>query len=390
MNIIDFETYKENDNIVVYCICYIVKNEKKYVYYSKDIFFDFFSKLIEEENKDMIFFTHNINFDGYLIINFLTEKGIYFEWFVREMNLYWIEVKYLTYKFTFRCSYKIIPISIKNLGEMIKENKKVFPHKFSSFKNLFYIGKCPNLIYFNNEEDYLYFKTLNEVFDFKKTSIEYCFQDVLIIKKVLENIKKIVEIYGKSLLFTTYSFSSLSYKIFKKKFDLFKITENKINNQEYLYIKKAYYGGRCEVFGNVLENEIIHYFDFSGMYAQCMLYEFPVEKGEFKKNNLDYNEFGLHSVKIFVNMEYPLLPTHYNKKLIFPNGTFVGIYTNIEINAFIKEGGKVLEHYSSYIYKKKIKLLINLLMNLLRLEKKVYITKFLENQWIMVCMAVSR
>jgi hypothetical protein len=41
------------------------------------------------------------------------------------------------------------------------------------------------------------------------------------------------------------------------------------------YIRQSYYGGRCEIFGNPIENDVIHHFDYSGMYGQCMLEKYP-------------------------------------------------------------------------------------------------------------------
>jgi hypothetical protein len=35
-------------------------------------------------------------------------------------------------------------------------------------------------------------------------------------------------------------------------------------------IRQAYFGGRCEVFGNPLDDEIVLHYDWTGMYAQCM------------------------------------------------------------------------------------------------------------------------
>jgi hypothetical protein len=86
----------------------------------------------------------------------------------------------------------------------------------------------------------------------------------------------------------------------------------------------AYYGGRCEVFGNP-KNKIVHYFDFSGMYAQCMKELFPLGKKYFTKENLSIYNRGFHSVKIKVNDYLPFLPYKGNK-LLFPSGVFTGRY----------------------------------------------------------------
>ena len=92
-------------------------------------------------------------------------------------------------------------------------------------------------------------------------------------------------------------------------------------------MRKSYFGGRCEVFGNPFKNEKTHYFDFSGMYEQCMLQKFPIGDGFFKYENLSYKKIGFHCIKFKSDMEYPVLPHHSeNGKLIFSNGYFIGCY----------------------------------------------------------------
>jgi hypothetical protein len=152
---------------------------------------------------------------------------------------------------------------------------------------------------------------------------------------------------------TSFSFSAIAYKIYAKKFDSYGICSKKMKIDEYEYIKKSYFGGRCEVFGNPQKNEIIHYFDFSGMYAECMKNKFPVGKGTFKTTNLDVNEIGLHCVEIITDTKYPILPTHYNKKLLFPVGKFVGVFTHVELKYFIENGGQILNLFSSYVFDKE-------------------------------------
>jgi len=93
---------------------------------------------------------------------------------------------------------------------------------------------------------------------------------------------------------------------------------------DHLYIKDAYYGGRCEVFGNP-HNKIIHYFDFSGMYAQCMKQKFPIGAKQYKNKNLSIYDKGFHSVKVKVDDYLPFLPYRTNK-LLFPNGIIIGRY----------------------------------------------------------------
>jgi hypothetical protein len=106
-------------------------------------------------------------------------------------------------------------------------------------------------------------------------------------------------------------------------------------------IRKAYYGGRCEVFGNPKKNEKILHFDFKGMYAQCM--EERVPCGELKISNIikDLSKPGFYLINFTQNMEIPVLPLKHQEKLFFPNGTFEGWYWFEEIKLFLDEGGLV-------------------------------------------------
>ena len=99
MNIYDIETYEEKQKVIPYCICFYINNTYSYIYKTKsDIIIDFLNKKKKKTEIDIVLFSHNINFDGMLIIESLTKNNIYFEWFMREMNIYWIEINYLKIK----------------------------------------------------------------------------------------------------------------------------------------------------------------------------------------------------------------------------------------------------------------------------------------------------
>jgi hypothetical protein len=85
----------------------------------------------------------------------------------------------------------------------------------------------------------------------------------------------------------------------------------------------AYYGGRCEVYGNPYNSDFIFHYDFTGMYAQCM--KEKIGFGEFTVREHDFNitRPGFYYIEFNSNMEIPVLPIHDtldNNKLIFANG----------------------------------------------------------------------
>ena len=71
----------------------------------------------------------------------------------------------------FRCSFKLLPLSLKTISLSFNlEPKLVFPYRFSQKKTLLYVGIKPDLKYFNSLIDYncfLDFTKKNKVFSFK-------------------------------------------------------------------------------------------------------------------------------------------------------------------------------------------------------------------------------
>lgn len=226
-----------------------------------------------------------------------------------------------------RCSYKLIPLPVSLLGEISDLKKKIFPHGFVNRSNLNYSGGIPDQNFFNSYEDYLLFKKDNSYFNLKEISVEYCVRDLLIVANVLENIFPILKLYygGLSVLRHSFSFSSISYRIFSKKYDRMRITFMRTPAAVTEYIRNAYYGGRCEVFGNPKNGEIIHYFDYKGMYARCMMEKYPYGSPILKKNNLDVSQIGFHTIKFKCDDYLPFLPVK-GDRLLFPNGTIIGTY----------------------------------------------------------------
>lgn len=354
VNVYDIETYTNDEKVIPYCVCAIVCNVSIIIYYENnvDILLKSFSEIARVSLYNEIeIYVHNINFDGMLLLETLFVNNIVFNLIKRDLNIFAIMFSYLGCNFKFKCSYKLIPLSLSYLGDLVGLNKTKFPYKFSSYNNLFYIGECPNLSYFNDKISYESFNKKSE-FDFKKESIDYCLNDVVILKKVLDDVimcfknfkKKIMPMFDRS-----YSIPSFSHKIFYKYYNVMKI-DKKISLEMHTYIKNSYYGGRCEIFGNANDDEITHYFDYSGMYGQCMQQKFPYGKARLYMDHLDISKIGFHYIKFKSDMHMPVLPVHYNGKLMFGNGVLEGLYWYEEIMLFVEMGGCVIEIKYSIIY----------------------------------------
>lgn len=299
-----------------------------------------------------IIYIHNINFDGILILNYISNAELDVELLIRDMNIYKIIIKKNNKKVDFRCSYKLLPESLKNIAKTFRIGEKSsFPYLFSSYENLKYIGETPEKIFFNSEEDYQFFKK-KDFFDFKKESIKYCKNDVNITSIFVQKIKEIINEFDIDIK-NCYSAPSLSLKIFIKKFNNNRLSFNIKENIDKI-IRKSYHGGRCEVYGNPTNGEYIHYYDFSGMYGQCMLEKFPYGDIKIIKNSTDVNDIGFHFIEYESNMEYPILPhkSKINEKLLFTNGFNVGLFWYEEIMLFEKHGGVIKKIFFSVIAEK--------------------------------------
>ena len=355
INVLDIETYEESGFVIPYCISFSLENKIFSVYINEndDIIIETIKIIAMKSTKpNVIFFIHNINFDGIIIINALAKNNILFDWFIRKLDIYYIKFSYLGTFFEFRCSYKLIPLPLSYFNTIEFNGKTIFPYKFINKNNLNYVGDIPNENYFNNKEEYFEFKKKSSLFKVKDDTIKYCENDVILTKKVIENIlntlnKNLVKIFWRS-----YSSPSMAQKIFISFFNTSFITKN-IAKSENDFIRQGYYGGRCEVYGNAYDNEIVNYFDFSGMYGQCMLEKFHAGVGKFKLKNLSYNDVGFHTISYISNIDVPVLPYHSsNGKLLFPNGSIIGTFWFEEIILFVKYGGVVVEIISSFIYPK--------------------------------------
>lgn len=358
MNVMDIETLscEKTGRVIPYCICLRLDNEYFSFWYddNKNLVISFLENITEfSKNNTVEIFTHNINFDGFVIIDAIKDTGIYYDLYIKDYNLYWISIIFLKIKILIRCSYKIIPISVYSMGLMLGFPKGVFPYKFSSISNLTYIGPIPSSDYFNSYDDYVYFCDNNKFFDFKKTSIDYCLRDIEIVYKVLKEVIYIINFYGPNLIKNSFSFSSIAYKIYVRKYDKWDVDKIKNNKFSHQYIKESYYGGRCEVFGNPCSGKKVHYFDFSGMYSQCMLQKFPIGPGRFIINNLDVKKIGFHAIKFSCDNYLPFLPYRVDK-LMFCNGVMSGVFWYEEIlNAIEHNRCNILDHYSSFVYEQE-------------------------------------
>lgn len=90
-------------------------------------------------------------------------------------------------------------------------------------------------------------------------------------------------------------------------------------------MQHAYFGGRCEIFGNALPSEQILYFDFPGMYQQVLMTNIPHGEYFFKIKPSTIDQPGFYYITVQYTSCMPILPIKLDK-LYFPTGTITGWY----------------------------------------------------------------
>lgn len=357
INVLDIETFESNNKVIPFCLCMVVDNRVHSIYDSENIIIDAINIIVTTSNDVCIeIYIHNLNFDGILIIEQLSIHFIKFEIVAEKTNIYQLKIHYYGKIIIFKCSYKIIPVSLKQLGISESFNKTVFPYKFINKETLTYIGVLPCEKYWENGDfnEYILNKKIIKhdeyIFNVKLESIEYCINDVLLTQRVLLNLFIIIDKYSASIRKKAMSAPSIAHKLFFKKYNIMKILEN-LNMDEDEYIRNSYFGGRCEVYGNLKNGEHIKYFDFSGMYAQCMLEKFHNGVGEFVLCER-INKPGFYNITYESNFDFlPILPSRGNNgKLLFVNGLKTGTFWFEEIILFEQNGGKLVKINNAIIY----------------------------------------
>jgi len=360
-NVLDIETYENNKEFVPYCICLLL-GEENLVIYKKDVnenIVETMLDLFEEKKLKETFYVHNLTFDGILIIENLKKK-IKFNAVLFKSNLYELNIWSKNFKVKFKCSLKLFPLPLKKIGKLLDKNyeKLEFPHGFVNRNNFSkYIGEHP---------------VLKEVkdWDLKEECIKYCIRDCKIVREMLRVIFQ--EKYLNENM-KARSISSLSLEVFKEHFNNLNL-ETKLDKKYDKIVREAYFGGRCEIFGNVKEGEKIFHFDFTGMYSEIMKEEFCFGKIKIiKEIGIEKKiEEGFYDVDIVSNnMNIPVLPFRSEEgKLLFPNGVWRGVYWYEELMLFLEEGGKINKIHKIIKFEKKGKPFMEFVEYFRELRKK--------------------
>lgn len=174
----------------------------------------------------------------------------------------------------------------------------------------------------------------------KKDDLEkYCRRDVQILDKFLIEYFRITDELG---IKCGYTLGMNGLKYFRKLNPELELRQNKYND----IVRLAYYGGRVEIFRHGRIKGIIVENDINSLYPSVMVgINLPDWNNiKFTKNKNKLNYEGVSYCHVQSNLKVPLLPYRMRGEvLIFPNGTFWGTWTHVELREFLKAGGKVLK-----------------------------------------------
>lgn len=341
INAYDIETYEKNGIFVPYCVC-VTFNEETFGFYNKKVILRSLFKIFTKINNLVILYVHNLDFDGFLILEEVSKCTKFkIDFLIHKMKIYYLKIIFSKKIIEFRCSKKILPAQLKNIAEDFNLSPKLeYPYSFINENTLFYKGE-------------LVWKNLNwKYIDIHKYSIQYCSRDVEITYKFINHLRNIIWQDQKIDLIESLSISSLSLKLFTKNFNYRKVPLKTKKTLD-LLLREAYFGGRCEVFGNT--NGKIYHYDFPGMYGICMKEKFPLGHPTwYPTEKIDMNNLmpGYYTIAWKSSgLRIPILPVKNEfGKLIFPNGIYSGTYWFEEINIFVKYGGKILSIDRALVY----------------------------------------
>lgn len=295
-----------------------------------------------------VMYVHNLDFDGFFLIHYIINANMAYDWLYMKSKLYYIKVYFSKATLEFRCSYKILPYSLNALGEnYLKKKKNIFPYKVLH-SNTALTATPINLASndFNNDEEYTLFKQTQDLENFNiiENLTLYCQHDATLLFELVNAYWKVLRDLKITDTDFIYSASSIALQFYIKNYNYIDL-KPKITFER--FAREAYYGGRCEVFGNLREGEVGLYYDYPGMYALCLQENLPAGGYYFcKPTKIELP--GFYKITFQSNMEYPVLPVK-TDKLYFPNGTYTGTYWFEEILLFLEHGGQVKKIHSAVV-----------------------------------------
>lgn len=394
---LDMETMVINGKHVPYCICYF-DGKEKYSFYLSDysnyseMMQDVLLSLFKTKYSGYAIYVHNLShFDGIFLLNALTaiDKDIKIDPILRNGNMINIKVKYgpkKKYNISFRDSFLILPMSLKELAKQFKVNqlKTIFPYnflndRFNSNLDLDYVGNLPDVSFFGDSQnaainyaEYLQEFNVSDNWSLKNETIRYCLNDCVSLYEVISKFNE--EIFNKFKLniHKKFTLPSLTFSIFRsnylKPLEELGFAIPLIDGKIYSDIKKSYTGGSTDMFVPFNpEGTKVYGNDVNSLYPTNMRKNIFMPVISKKKNYIIYFEgdislvdedaFGFFNVEVQTTIElaHPILQVKHNTgqgiRTISPLGNWKGMYFSEELKNASKYGYKY-KIFSGYLFEK--------------------------------------
>jgi len=292
----------------------------------------------EYVNKPLYVFAHNMAYD-FRVLKTFTDKTFKKHGFKLKLaiskNVFIFKYVKENHQIIFLSSTNYFRVSLKVLGN-------VFGLKKLDFK-------------FNDEG-------FNETKLKTKKALKYCYRDVEILEKAVNDLLKFV--YHEKGKFS-YTLASTSFNIFRTNFYDGNITMHKIPLIEIIE-KLSYYGGRTDCF-KIGTFKNIYKLDINSMYSDSMINNYypikligsiGIEKNSKKPtkeillNYLKNDEQHLFIAEVKIKLLKAKVPyrDNENKKLIYPIGTFTTTLCQPELEILTED--EIIDVNKILIYKK--------------------------------------
>ena len=344
----DIEPITINNELFPFAVGLFTGYEFYYFYLDENLNY---TKLIND-SLDFIFakiksssyiYIHNMDrFDSIFLIKYVNSLLYKTDIFAHNNHIYKIKITNGHKVIHFTDSYKIIQMKLSDAGEAFNVAHKKKEIDFTNF-------------------------VLEKIFNIniKDEIVLYLKYDCMCLYEIL--ILFFIEIYYtyniKFYKFLTISSLALQiWEFYNNKNKKYIIENNSINtNWKDDFIRKAYFGGRCEIFKPHIKNG--YYYDINSFYPFIMLNnEFPINDGKFivwdNEKFILEEFFGFLYCEIIspLNIYYPVLPyKSYNKLIYYPKGIWKGTYFIAEL-LLAKKYGYIINpiHGIQYLSKAKI------------------------------------
>lgn len=188
---------------------------------------------------------------------------------------------------------------------------------------------------------------------FDPQNLEYCRRDTEVTFKF---VKKMVGLYERLGADCKSTIGSTAFHYWKK-FSGVNLPYEQKNRERISTLstdlldrwRMSYYGGRTECFfiGKVAGQ--VHYVDINSMYPWAMRGALPWPYDYQEK--IDLQADGLTDATVFSDMALPVLPYRNEVgRLLFPNGTLRGFWSNHELRYFKEQGGEIIKLHNGYTF----------------------------------------